>query len=103
MIRMGALWLRAAPTDMRSGTERLLAHLVHASACANAHHHLFANARAARNSKMLVHDGFGVWCAARRLKVGRFVPTREIHTAAPPRAVRLRLLQRTSWASVPWS
>ena len=40
---------------------------------AQAHHgYLFANARASR-VKLLVHDGFGVWCAARRLNAGRFV------------------------------
>jgi transposase len=29
--------------------------------------------RWARRIKLLVHDGFGVWCAARRLNAGRFV------------------------------
>ena len=68
---------------MRSGTERLLAHVVHALGGAHAHHgYLFANARATR-VKMLVHDGFGVWCAARRLNAGRFVWPREIDTTAP--------------------
>ena len=38
--------------------------------------YLFANARATR-IKLLVHDGFGVWCAARRLNDGRFVWPRE--------------------------
>ena len=33
--------------------------------------YLFANARATR-IKLLVHDGFGVWCAARRLNAGHF-------------------------------
>ncbi|MEG0002268.1 MAG: IS66 family insertion sequence element accessory protein TnpB [Comamonas sp.] len=70
MIRIDALWLCAAPVDMRSGTERLLAHVGHALGCAHAHHGcLFANVRATR-IKMLVHDGFGVW-------------PREIDTAAP--------------------
>ena len=32
---------------------------------------------------MLVHDGFGVWCAARRLNVGRFVWPREIEASRP--------------------
>ncbi len=27
--------------------------------------------------KLLVHDGFGVWCAARRLNQGRFAWPRE--------------------------
>ena len=83
VIRIDALWLCATPVDMRSGTERLLAHVVHALGSAHAHHgYLFANARATR-IKMLVHDGFGVWCAARRLNAGRFVWPREIDTAAP--------------------
>ncbi|WP_165909777.1 IS66 family insertion sequence element accessory protein TnpB [Variovorax guangxiensis] len=43
---------------------------------------MFANARATR-IKMLVHDGFGVWCAARRLNAGRFAWPREIDTAKP--------------------
>ena len=34
--------------------------------------YLFANARATR-IKLLVHDGFGVWCAARRLNTGSFM------------------------------
>jgi len=78
MIRIDALWLCTKPVDMRAGAERLLAHVVHALGSANAHHgYLFANARATR-IKMIVHDGFGVWCAARRLNVGHFVWPREI-------------------------
>ena len=38
--------------------------------------YLFANARATR-IKLLVHDGFGVWCAARRLNAGHFAWPRE--------------------------
>lgn len=30
---------------------------------------------------VLVHDGFGMWCAARRLNAGRFAWPREIDTA----------------------
>ncbi len=33
--------------------------------------------------KLLVHDGFGVWCAARRLNSGRFIWPREIDGTAP--------------------
>ena len=41
-----------------------MAHVVQALGSARAHHgYLFANARATR-IKLLVHDGFGVWCAA---------------------------------------
>ena len=72
MIRIDALWLCTQPLDMRAGAERLMAHVVHALGSARAHHgYVFANARATR-IKLLVHDGFGVWCAARRLNRGRF-------------------------------
>jgi transposase len=81
VIRIDALWLCAAPVDMPSGAERRLAHVVYALGSAHAHHgYLFANARATR-IKMLVHDGFGVWCAARRLNAGHFVWPREIDTS----------------------
>jgi transposase len=66
------LWLATAPIDMRAGADRLLARVVQVFGSAQSHHgYLFANARATR-IKLLVHDGFGVWCAARRLNVGRF-------------------------------
>ena len=51
---------------------------------ARAHHgYLFANARATR-IKLLVHAGFGVWCAARRLNDGRFVWPRQAHAETAP-------------------
>lgn len=72
MIRMDALWLCTRPQDMRAGAERLLAVVVNTLGRAQAHHgYLFANAHATR-VKLLVHDGFGVWCAVRRLHTGRF-------------------------------
>ena len=75
--RIDALWLAVQPMDMRAGTERLLASVVQVFGQAQAHHgYLFANARATR-IKLLVHDGFGVWCAARRLNAGRFVWPRQ--------------------------
>ena len=84
MIRIDALWLAVEPMDMRAGTERLLASVVQVFGQAQAHHgYLFANARATR-IKLLVHDGFGVWCAARRLNVGRFAWPREVGAAASP-------------------
>ena len=84
MIRIDALWLCTKPVDMRAGAERLLAHVVHALGSANAHHgYLFANTRATR-VKMIVHDGFGVWCAARRLNVGRFVWPRGVPEGSAP-------------------
>ena len=38
----------------------------------------------ATRMKLLVHDGFGVWCAARRLNQGRFAWPREGSEAASP-------------------
>lgn len=73
MIRIDAMWLATQPVDMRAGADRLIAHVVQVFGAAHAHHgYLFANARGTR-IKLLVHDGFGVWCAARRLNQGRFV------------------------------
>lgn len=72
MIRIDAVWLAIEPIDMRAGVERLLASVVQVFGAAQAHHgYLFANARSTR-IKLLVHDGFGVWCAARRLNKGSF-------------------------------
>jgi transposase len=73
LIQVDAVWLALEPMDMRAGTERLLARVVQVFGGAQAHHgYLFANARATR-IKLLVHDGFGVWCASRRLNAGSFV------------------------------
>jgi transposase len=72
VIRIDAVWLAVNPIDMRAGAERLLASVVQVFGVAQAHHgYLFANARSSR-IKLLVHDGFGVWCAARRLNKGSF-------------------------------
>ncbi|CDS51848.1 Mobile element protein [Polaromonas sp. CG9_12] len=84
VIRIDALWLATSAVDMRAGPERLLARVVQVFGCAQAYHgYLFANARATR-MKLLVHDGFGVWCAARRLNQGRFAWPREMSDAATP-------------------
>ena len=72
MISIDALWLCTQPQDMRAGADRLLAVVVNTVGCAQAHHGwLFANARASP-IKLLVHDGFGVWCITRRLHSGSF-------------------------------
>lgn len=73
MIRVEAVWLAVEPLDMRAGTEAALARVVRVFGAARPHHaYLFANRRANR-LKVLVHDGIGVWLAARRLNQGRFV------------------------------
>ncbi len=83
MIRIDALWLATAPIDMRMGIERLLAQVVLVFGAAQAHHgYLFANARGNR-MKLLLHDGFGIWCAVRRLNQGGFEwPRGDAHMAA---------------------
>lgn len=73
MIRVEAVWLAVQPLDMRLGTEAALARVVGIFGAVHPHHaYLFANRRANR-MKVLVHDGIGVWLAARRLNAGRFV------------------------------
>ena len=58
---------------MRAGTDTALARVIKVFGAARPHHaYLFANKRSNR-MKVLVHDGVGVWLAARRLNRGRFV------------------------------
>ena len=72
MIRIDAAWLATAPLDMRAGTDTALARVVSVFGAAHPHHaYLFANKRANR-MKVLVHDGIGIWLAARRLHHGKF-------------------------------
>ncbi|HHM4870126.1 TPA: IS66 family insertion sequence element accessory protein TnpB [Pseudomonas aeruginosa] len=73
VIRVDAIWLATEPLDMRAGTETALARVVVVFGAARPHHaYCFANRRANR-MKVLVHDGIGVWLAARRLNRGKFV------------------------------
>ena len=101
MIRIDAMWLATAPMDMRAGADKLLARVVAVFGSAQAHHgYLFANARANR-MKLLVHDGFGVWCATRRLHQGGFTwPGRHdaISADATAKAAPGRKAQRTPGA-----
>jgi transposase len=87
MIRIDAVWLAVEPLDMRAGADRLLASVVRVFGAARAHHgYLFANARSTR-IRLLVHDGFGVWCAARRLNKGSFEWPRSVAADAAPLAL----------------
>lgn len=73
MIRIDAAWLAITPLDMRAGTDTALARLVSVFGSAQPHiAYVFANKRGNR-LKVLVHDGIGIWLAARRLNQGRFV------------------------------
>ena len=72
MIRIDAAWLATTPLDMRAGTDTALARVIAVFGAAHPHHaYLFANRRANR-IKVLVHDGIGIWLAARRLHQGKF-------------------------------
>jgi transposase len=72
MIRVDQIWLAVEPLDMRAGTETVLSRVVNVFGAARPHHaYIFANRRGNR-MKVLVHDGIGVWLAARRLNEGRF-------------------------------
>jgi transposase len=101
MIRIDAMWLAVEPVDMRAGAERLLARVVQVFGAARAHHgYLFANARATR-VKLLVHDGFGIWCAARRLNAGRF--TWSVATSTSPASLSLSRAQFDALiVGLPW-
>jgi transposase len=73
MIRIDAVWMATQPLDMRSGFDSCLARVIQVFGAAHPHSaYLFANARANR-LKVLVHDGLGIWLAARRLHQGKFV------------------------------
>ncbi|MBF6037323.1 IS66 family insertion sequence element accessory protein TnpB [Pseudomonas sp. P154a] len=68
MIRIDSIWLVTQPTDMRAGTDTALARVVAVFGAAKPHcAYLFAN-----RMKVLVHDGVGIWLAARRLNRGKF-------------------------------
>jgi transposase len=78
VIRVDAVWLAVEPLDLRAGTEAALARVVTVFGEARPHHaYLFANRRANR-MKVLVHDGIGVWLAARRLHSGKFAWPRDV-------------------------
>jgi transposase len=80
MIRIDTAWLATAPLDMRAGTDSALARVVSVFGAAQPHHaYVFANKRANR-LKILVHDGIGIWLAARRLHQGKFVWTSDFDT-----------------------
>lgn len=79
LIRIDAIWLSAEPLDMRAGADKALTRVIEVFGHAKSHHaYLFVNRRASR-LKVIVHDGFGIWLAARRLHQGGFVwPRKEL-------------------------
>lgn len=73
MIPVKQIWLAVHSMDMRCGADTALARVVQDFGAARPHHaYVFANKRANR-IKVLVHDGVGIWLAARRLNKGKFI------------------------------
>jgi transposase len=101
VIRIEEIWLAVEPLDMRAGTETALGRVVRVFGAAHPHHaYLFANRRANR-MKVLVHDGIGVWLAARRLNQGRFVwPTEDSTKVALTRPQLDALVLGLPWQRV---
>ncbi len=80
MIRIDRIWLATDPMDMRAGVDTCLARVITVFGEAQPHQaYIFLNKRANR-MKVLVHDGFGLWLAARRLHKGRFAPAQTWET-----------------------
>jgi transposase len=101
VIRIEAIWLAVSPLDMRAGTETALARVVAVFGAARPYHaYLFANRRANR-IKVLVHDGIGVWLAARRLNQGGFTwPAEGANTVTLTRAQFDALVLGLPWQHV---
>jgi transposase len=79
LISVDALWLTTEPMGMRADTETALVRVVAVFGASQPHcAYLFANRRDNR-IKVLVHDGQGIWLAARRLHQGRFVSPSSRH------------------------
>ena len=89
MIKIESVWIATEPMDMRAGTETALARVVKVFGAVHPNHaYLFANRRANR-MKVLVHDGIGIWLAARRLHQGHFIWPHS-HTARQLQISRLQ-------------
>lgn len=99
MIRVDEIWLSREPLDMRCGPDTTLARVVNAFGEAKPHTaYVFANKRANR-MKILLHDGYGIWLASRRLHQGKFIWTPLRQGAA----VTLELSQlRALVVGLPW-
>ena len=103
MIRIDAIWLATSPLDMRAGTDTALARVVQVFGAAHPHSaYLFANSRANR-MKVLVHDGIGIWLAARRLHQGHFVWPKAAQDGSAERMGLSRAQLDALVLGLPWS
>lgn len=72
MIQINQIWLSTAPMDMRSGNNKLIAHILKQHQGIKPHcAYLFYNKTGTR-LKVLVHDGLGVWLCNRQLDDSKF-------------------------------
>lgn len=78
VIRVNALCPAVEPLDMRAGTEAALTRVVNVFGAAPPQHADLSANRCANRMKVLVHDGIGVWPAARCLNSGKFSRTKDI-------------------------
>lgn len=101
VIRVDEIWLATDPLDMRAGFDTALARVVKVFGAAHPHHaYLFANRRANR-MKVLIHDGIGIWLAARRLNQGQFAWP---HAGSEPKQHELTHEQLAGLVlGLPWS
>ena len=100
MIRVDAIWLSVQPLDMRAGTDTALARVLAVFGSAHPHHaYVFTNRRGDR-LKVLVHDGIGIWLAARRLHQGSFARTALSESAALTRAQFDALVLGLPWERI---
>jgi transposase len=103
VIRIDAVWLSTVPLDMRAGTDTALASVVSVFGAAHPHTaYLFANRRATR-MKVLVHDGSGIWLAARRLHQGHFIWPQTGDTSGANRVSLSRAQLDALVLGLPWS
>lgn len=72
LIHPQQIWLSTAPMDMRSGSNKLIAHIIKHHPGIRPHcAYLFYNKTGTR-LKILIHDGLGIWLCTRTLDDGKF-------------------------------
>lgn len=72
VIQPAQIWLSTTPTDMRYGSNKLLAHITqHQQGIIPNTAYLFYNKTGTR-LKILIHDGLGTWLCTRQLDNGKF-------------------------------
>ena len=72
MIQITQIWLSTTAMDMRSGSNKLIAHIIKHHQGIKPHcAYLFYNKTGTR-LKILIHDGLGIWLCTRTLDDSKF-------------------------------